>query len=267
MRRVLLTTAAAACCVAAGALRAQEAPRLPDPAGQDRVVPVYEEPRHRQVFKSGTTRILELIVLPGDTSLFHSHEDPIVYINLSSGALRTQELGKDWSQPGGRGGARGAAAAGAAAPPAAARRRRRRRLRPFASPAPPATRRRRLTHRITNTGTGTVHALVVVNQTKGTDATTPKDAGFEGMPELTNNWFRAYRFSLPPGQYGTHTHKTPAFLAQTSDGTAVAQGGRLWALNELGDWAFFDAGTAHEMRNTSTATVEFVEIEVRQPAR
>ena len=97
-----------------------------------------------------------------------------------------------------------------------------------------------------------MHALVVVNQTKGTDATTPKDAGFEGMPELTNNWFRAYRFSLPPGQTGTHTHKTPAFLAQTSDGTAVAQGARLRALNELGDWAFFDAGTAHEIRNTST---------------
>jgi len=121
------------------------------------------------------------------------------------------------------------------------------------------------THRIANTGTGIVHALVVVNQTKGTDATTPKDAGFEGTPELTNNWFRAYRFALPPGQSGTHTHKTPAFLVQTSDGTAVTQGGRMRALNQVGDWAFFDAGVVHEMRNTSTATVEFVEVEVRQP--
>jgi uncharacterized cupin superfamily protein len=33
----------------------------------------------------------------------------------------------------------------------------------------------------------------------------------------------------------------------------------------VGAWAFFDAGTAHEIRNTSTATVEFVEIEIRQP--
>ena len=121
------------------------------------------------------------------------------------------------------------------------------------------------THRITNTGTGIVHALVVVNQTKGTDATTPKDAGFEGMPELANNWFRVYRFSLPPGQTGTHTHKTPAFLAQTSDGTATARGARLRALNQVGDWAFFDSGVAHEISNTSTATVEFVEVEVRQP--
>jgi hypothetical protein len=253
-----VTIAAVSVGVLAGAPRAQEAPRLPDPPGQDRVVPVYEEPRHRQIFKSGTTRILELIVLPGDTSLFHSHEDPIAYINLSGSTLRTQELGKEWSQGGGRGGAR----AGGPAAPA-----------PAPAPAAPAVRvtsttsyaQTPATHRIANTGTGIVHALVVVNQTKGTDATTPKDAGFEGMPELTNSWFRVYRFSLPPGQTGTHTHRTPTFLAQTSAGTAVARGARLRALNDVGDWAFFDATVSHEISNTSTNIVEFVEVEVRQP--
>jgi uncharacterized cupin superfamily protein len=261
MRRALLAVAAVGSCVWVGALRAQEHDAT---LGQDRVVPVYEEPRHRQVFQSGTTRVLELIVLPGDTSLFHRHTDPIVYVNLSSGALRTQELGKEWSQPGGRGGARGTAAG----------------VPPQATPPAPATpaplvrvtsttsyAQTPVTHRITNTGTGTVHALVVVNQTAGTDATTPNDAGFDGMPELTNSWFRVYRFTLPPGQAGTHNHKMPTFLAQTSDGTAVAQGKRLWALNDVGAWAFFDAGTAHEIRNTYTEPVEFVEVEVRQPAR
>jgi uncharacterized cupin superfamily protein len=267
MRGVLFATAAIAAGVTAGALRAQETPRLPDPPSGDRVVPVYEEPRHRQIFRSGTTRILELIVLPGDTSLFHSHEDPVAYINLSGSTLRTQELGKEWSQPGGRGGARaGGTRAGGAAAPAPA---------PAAAPAAPAPAVRvtsttsyaqtPATHRIANTGTGIVHALVVVNQTKGTDATTSKDAGFDGTPELTNNWFRVYRFSLPPGQTGTHTHNTPAFLAQTSEGTAVARGARLRALNATGDWAFFDPGVAHEITNTSTGTVEFVEVEVRQP--
>jgi uncharacterized cupin superfamily protein len=220
-------------------------------------VPVYEEPRHRQIFKSGSTRILELIVLPGDTSLFHTHEDPIAYINLSASTLRTQELGKEWSQ-GGRGGARaGAPTAPAPAPAAPAPAVRVTSTTSYATM--PAT------HRIANTGTGITHALVVVNQTKGTDATTPKDVGFEGTPELTNNWFRAYRFALPPGQSGTHTHKVPTFLVQTSAGTAVTQGARLRAHNDVGDWAFFDAGVAHEMRNTGTTTVEFVEVEVRQP--
>ena len=256
--RALLPAAIVSLGVAAGAVRAQETPRLPDPPSGDRVVPVYEEPRHRQIFKSGTTRILELIILPGDTSLFHSHEDPIAYVNLSGSTLRTQELGKEWSQGGGR----GARAGGVAPAPA-----------PAPAAPVPAVRvtsttsyaQTPATHRIANTGTGIVHALVIVNQTKGTDATTPPETGYGGMPELTNNWFRVYRFSLPAGQTGTHTHKTPTFLAQTSDGTAVARGGRLRALNQTGDWAFFDAGVAHEISNTSTATVEFVEVEVRQP--
>jgi len=259
MRRGALAASMVALGVSAGALRAQETPKLPDPPGQDRVVPVYEEPRHRQIFRSGTTRILELIVLPGDTSLFHTHEDPIAYINLSASTMRTQEFGKEWSQGGGRGGAR----AGGAAPAA------------LAAPAAPVPAVRvtsttsyattPATHRISNVGTGIVHALVVVNQTKGTDATTPKDVGFEGTPELANNWFRAYRFALPQGQSGTHTHKVPVLLVKTSDGTAVTQGARLRALNDVGDWAFFDAGVAHEMRNTGTSSVEFVEVEVRQP--
>src|SRR6185436_2591618 len=91
MRRAVLAAAVVTVGVATGVVRAKETPRLPDPQGQDRVVPVYEEPRHRQIFRSGTTRILELIVLPGDTSLFHRHDDPIAYINLSASTMRTQE--------------------------------------------------------------------------------------------------------------------------------------------------------------------------------
>lgn len=230
-------------------LGAQEAP-----LAENRVVPVYEEPRHRQVFTSGTTRILELLVLPGDTSLFHSHTDPVLYVNLASGALRTQELGKDWSQPG-----RGGRAGGPAQ----------------AAPATPAVRvssttsyvERPVTHRIMNTGASTVHALVVVNQTAGSEATTERDAGFDGMPEMANKWYRAYRFSLAPGQAVMHRHTTPAVLAQTADGSATAQGARLWALNDTGAWAFFAADDRHEIRNTGSAPVELVEIEVRQPAR
>jgi oxalate decarboxylase/phosphoglucose isomerase-like protein (cupin superfamily) len=126
---------------------------------------------------------------------------------------------------------------------------------------------RPVTHRVMNTGTTMVRALVVVNQTAGTDATTEKEAGFEGAPELSNKWYRAYRITLAPGQAATHVHTTPAFLAQTTDGTATAKGSRLWALNDIAAWAFFDAGDRHEVRNTGAGPVEFLEIEVRQPAR
>ena len=179
--RGLIAASVVSLGVAAGAVRAQEPPRIPDPAGQDRIVPVYEEPRHRQIFRSGTTRVLELIVLPGDTSLFHTHEDPIAYVNLSGSTLRTQELGKEWSQGGGARGARAGGAASAAAPAPAAPLPAVRVTSTTSYAQTPAT------HRIANTGTGIVHALVIVNQTKGTDATswTVAPSGLLGPVTLT----------------------------------------------------------------------------------
>jgi len=254
---------------------------LSPPAREDRVVPVYDEPRHRQMFQSGTTRVLELRVLPGDMSLFHSHYDPVLYVNFATGGLRTQDLGKDWSQPAVGRGARAGGPAGAPSEGAA----------PAAAPAPaataaaaaiPATRpvvrvssttsyvERPVTHRIMNTGTSMVRALVLVNQTAGNDSTSEKEAGFDGVAEtaeMANKWYRAYRFTLAPGQVATHRHTTQAFLTQTTEGTATAQGTRLWALNEPAAWAFFEAGDRHEVRNTGSGPLELVEIEVRQPAR
>src|SRR5688572_9675325 len=69
---------------------------------QSPVVPVHEEPHHRQVFQYGSTRILDLQVPPGDISWFHSHEWPVLYMTLGTSAVRTQNLGSDWSGGGTR---------------------------------------------------------------------------------------------------------------------------------------------------------------------
>ena len=82
------------------------------PKGES-VVPVYHEPHHRQVFVSGTTRILDVQVPPGDTSWYHTHAEPILYVIFSNGTLRTQPIGEDW---GGGGRGRGNANAEGGAP-------------------------------------------------------------------------------------------------------------------------------------------------------
>ena len=60
---------------------------------EEPVVPVYHEPHHRQVFQYGSTRILDVQVPPGDTSWYHTHDSPILYVTLSAGQIRTQNLG------------------------------------------------------------------------------------------------------------------------------------------------------------------------------
>ena len=173
-------------------------------------MPVYEEPRHRQVFKSGTTR--------------HPRADRAAGRHLALPlARRPDRLHQPQLRRASHAGTgQGLVAAGR--PRRRARRARRRRCglaaRGPAAPAP-AVRvtsttgyaQTPVTHRITNTGTGTVHALVVVNQTKGTDATTPKDAGFEGTPELTNSWFRVLSLRAAAGPV-RHAHAQDAGVSR-----------------------------------------------------
>jgi len=248
--------------LASGAVLAQQSGDAPAPVSradrQSPVVPVHEEPHHRQVFQYGTTRILDLQVPPGDISWFHSHEWPVLYMTLGTSQVRTQNLGAEWSG----GGARNAnAPAGGAAPRPA---------------QPPPERRmpratsttsyveRPVTHRIENVGQGLFSAMVVVNETAGDETTSVADAGFAAEPELTNNWFRSYRITLETGKTtAAHTHKTPVVIFQAIAGKAVANGPMDFEFNRPGQWAFYGAGVEHNIKNLGDATIELLEIEVR----
>ena len=47
-------------------------------------LPVRLEPRHHNVFENAYVRVLDVHILPGDTSLFHKHEIPSVFVVLSN---------------------------------------------------------------------------------------------------------------------------------------------------------------------------------------
>src|SRR6187200_2749079 len=46
-------------------------------------IPVSQEPKHHNVFENSYVRVLDVHLLPGDTSLFHKHETPSVFIVLN----------------------------------------------------------------------------------------------------------------------------------------------------------------------------------------
>jgi oxalate decarboxylase/phosphoglucose isomerase-like protein (cupin superfamily) len=229
------------------------------------VVPVHEEPHHREVFQHGTTRILDLRVPPGDISWFHSHEWPVLYMTLGTSRVRTQNLGGEWS--GGGGGAQAANTQAGNARPAAQP--------PPAAQTPPARRtpratsttsyvERPVTHRIENVGDGLFSAMVVVNETAGDDTTSVADAGFSGEPELANPWFRSYRVPLGAGEKtAEHQHATPVVIFQAIDGKARTNGPMDFEFNRPGHWAFYEPGVAHVIENVGGAPIELLEIEVR----
>ncbi len=268
------------------------APRLEGPLG-----PVHDEPHHRQLFQRGPMRILDLQLPPGDISWFHTHEWPVLYLTLANSQLRTQNMGEEWGGGAGRGRAGGAAegrgGAGAAAPagrgaaatapspegrgaagagnPAGAANPAGRGTGPAPSTSPRPTStityaERPITHRLQNVGTTLLRAMVVVNETQGGDeAVTSQAMGFSARPELTNRWFRAYRVALSPGETtASHRHQAPVVFLQATAGKGIGRGAVAWEFNEPGQWAFFDIGDTHEIRNTGESRLELIEVELRR---
>lgn len=68
-------------------------------------LPVKNEPRHHNIFENNYVRILDVHFLPGDTTLYHLHNTPSVFINftktLVGSQLKDQPPGKsEFSVPG-----------------------------------------------------------------------------------------------------------------------------------------------------------------------
>jgi quercetin dioxygenase-like cupin family protein len=63
---------------------------------EDDPVAVEQEPHHRVVFENQYVRVLDVVVKPGETTLFHRHSIDNVPIILTGADNKTQFAGKDW---------------------------------------------------------------------------------------------------------------------------------------------------------------------------
>ena len=61
-------------------------------------VQVRLEPRHKNVFENKYVRILDVNIVPGDTSQFHIHSTPSFFLRYTNTNVWTQTKGQDWTQ-------------------------------------------------------------------------------------------------------------------------------------------------------------------------
>lgn len=59
-------------------------------------VPVREEPRHKKVLQNKYIRLLNVWIPPADTSLFHIHSTPSLFLHFTDRNIASQIKGKDW---------------------------------------------------------------------------------------------------------------------------------------------------------------------------
>jgi len=59
-------------------------------------VPVSEEPLHKPVLQNTYIRLLDVWLQPGDTTWFHIHSTPSVFLSFTNTALSSEAEGEDW---------------------------------------------------------------------------------------------------------------------------------------------------------------------------
>ncbi len=221
----------------------------------DKVVPVHQEPRHHLVFESPGTRILDVQIPPGDTTLYHTHTDPILYVSMSASQTRSQTLGRDWTGGGASQQTEPVATRGSLPQIAP--------VRPGRMTSTTSYVTQPLTHRVNNVGESLFRLIGITNSSAGDERTEPS-AGFETEPEITNRWFRGYRWA-PTATPAAHRHANPVVVVLVS-GRALAASASKVALDKPGAFAWIEGNVPHHVQAVGDAA-EVVEVEVRRPPR
>lgn len=59
-------------------------------------VQVSKEPRHKKVFENKYFRLLDVWIKPGDTTLFHIHSTPSLFLRFTNSDVTSQIIGQGW---------------------------------------------------------------------------------------------------------------------------------------------------------------------------
>jgi quercetin dioxygenase-like cupin family protein len=216
---------------------------------EDKRVPVHQEPHHHLIHDSATVRLLDIQIPPGSTTLFHTHETAILYVPIARSQTRGQEWGGEWPAP-----------AAPAPPPATDRPQRVNSTTTYID--------KPYTHRVNNIGTSLFRLFGIINRTAGAGGAADDVSGLSAKPELENNWYRAHRVVLKPGESSAaHTHATTVVVVMQTPGSAVSESPAWSPINGPGDYAWHTGADMHVLRNRGAGEVELVEVEVRGASR
>ena len=209
-------------------------------AAEPEGVPVAQEPRHRLVSDREFAQVLDIRILGSDTTLFHTHADPIAYACISASEMSTQVSGGDWSPPG------------------------RTCREPGMTFSNPEYAERPLTHRVANSGQDMFH-LIGVHNLRDRSTLSPLGPAGPGTTGVDNDWFRTTTIALGPGEVvPAHRHDVATLLVLAAGGAAgsAEDGGPTNLLVEPGAWLWFEPGT-HAITTADGQALTLVEIEVR----
>jgi quercetin dioxygenase-like cupin family protein len=204
-------------------------------SGQE-AVPVSKEPHHHFKFENEFVRVYDMLVEPGDGTLYHTHSNDYVFVNLTNTRLKAQAQGSpsiDLPVTVGQ---------------------------TVFTKAP-------ITHRVINPDTVPFRNFTVeILKTPHAQSEKSSLAGTPGHDiVLDNDRVRVERLILDPGQTtGIHTHTLMSLgIAVTAAKVAYQSedGKEQVAEFKAGDFNWHPQPRTHSLRNVGTTKFEAIEIE------
>ncbi len=204
-------------------------------ASQQSPVPVEDEPHHQLVLKNDSVMVLRVKLLPGESTLFHTHVHDRVAVDLSDTTITLQKLGQpegapELTKPG------NVAASESNGP---------------------------FTHRVHNAGNAVFEVLDVELLHRPTKAAGPA----AGKVEAENPSARVYKWTLAPGATSAmHTHERPYLIISATPMVLKMtdpEGKSFTHEVKAGDVHWVDAKVTHSLANEGTTAGQIVEIELK----
>lgn len=201
------------------------------PAGDNaEVVNVYDEPMHKLVFEDKSFKIIDVQIPAGDTTLFHLHEDPMLFVSQGFQQGAEQEYNSSewmpidaWAKGG------------------------------FQSDLTYLD--EPLKHRVANLGNDLSRLIGIINMSEEMI-----ESPGQGNFEVSDNWFRAKRLFLDPGDRLVFSELSfPTILVLVSDGTLqIVDNGREIETDTI--WHVLENGQL--LINSSFGRIEVIQAEV-----
>jgi len=202
-------------------------------------VSVEKEPFHRPVFTNSEVQVLDVVIPPKRSTLFHSHVHDLLGLTIASAPSKNQVQGQEESLE--------------TADPVGE---------VWYEPFPTAS-----THRVENLGTTPIHYVVFQLLGKAPDSDANASAwptSAAGKVVFANARARVVRIDLAPGEESTdHEHPTGSGLLLLTGGRLVEDAGRARQLPEPGFVRWRDSSPHHTLRNAGDTPVQVFEFEIR----
>ena len=199
-------------------------------------VPVRQEPLHHNVFENAWVRVLDVHIPPGDTTQFHKHETPSVFIVLNPVKTGSQVIQEEQTSTALRGDSAISFESFATTP---------------------------RIHRVWNEDTTEFHVMDIELLSKGQPAMASPFSNVPGSELLIDAApARVYRLSIEGGKNLQVNNKRPLLIVGLTDNTGKVSVNNK-SFSRKGDLIFIEPGKSIHVSNKSNQPFSFALLEFK----